>query len=185
MASFTLRSRRLVAATKQGWRTYATGPERRPMRRPDPLVNNPNATTAELSDGLTFIHRPPPSLPSALSLSSNPASPLLREPTAAPENTPLPPSLNEIKPPKARLTDEQIQELRRLRASAPETYTQKKLAQMFNTTPSTVGMVATLPQAKRTAARQKFFAAHDEQRGKWGEKKSIIRDIRKKRREFW
>ena len=119
MASLAVRAAgRITSKIPACSRFYATGPERPPMRRPDPRLNNPDATTTQLPDDLTFIHRPPPSLPSAYSYTTNPASPLHRPPTDAPEDTPLPPALRDIRLPKTRLTDEQIQEMRRLRREA-------------------------------------------------------------------
>jgi hypothetical protein len=186
MASLLLRTPRLAPLASPLCRTYATGPERRPFRRPDPLLNNPNATVAEFPDeGLTFIHRPPPSHATELSYASDPASPLLRPPTHAPLDTPLPPALKDVVRPKARLTDEQIQEMRTMRRSDPAEYTQKKLAEMYDTSPSTVGLVATLSQTQRTRARGKFFAAHEGRREQWGEKKATIVAMRQRRREFW
>ncbi|KAI0036495.1 mitochondrial ribosomal protein subunit L20-domain-containing protein, partial [Vararia minispora EC-137] len=159
--------------------------ERPPMRWPDPLTTDPDASISKLPEDLTFIRRSPPSHPTELSYTSEPASPLLRPAAPAPEDTPLPPPLRDIRIPKTRLTDEQIRQMRHLRMEKPIVYTQKRLAKMFNTTPSTVGMVATLPQAQRTAARRKFFAEHEAKREEWGEKKRTIREIRAKRREFW
>src|SRR5262245_7455973 len=64
--------------------------ERPPYRAPDPLVHNPDAKVTMLEQDLTFIHRPPPTALTPFSLTTAPASPLLRRPA---KETPLPPVL--------------------------------------------------------------------------------------------
>ena len=83
------------------------------------------------------------------------------------------------------MTDAQVQEMRKLRKENPEKYTQKKLAEMFGVSPSTVGLIATLKQSQRTKARKEFFAEHEKVRQSWGERTTTVREMRKKRREFW
>ncbi|KZV73676.1 hypothetical protein PENSPDRAFT_269065 [Peniophora sp. CONT] len=185
MATLALRSSSRFAP-RALVRAYATGPERVKPRMPDPLADPAHASTSALPDGdLTFIHRPPPSLPSVHSYTSNPASPLLRPASDAPADTPLPPPLRDIKAPGARLTDAQVQEMRSLRKQDPTKYTQKKLGEMFGVSASTVGLIATLSQSQRTKARKEFFGEHEKVRERWGERTTTVREMRKKRREFW
>ncbi|KAI0055857.1 hypothetical protein BV25DRAFT_1832830 [Artomyces pyxidatus] len=166
-------------------RGYATRlPEKPPMRHPDPLVNNPNAVVTPLPDELTFIHRPPPSAPTPLSYTTNPSSPLLRP---APQSTdgPLPPPLNTAKEQPPRLSDEKIADMQRLRAENPKYYSRSRLAKMFDCTPSFVSYMAPLPRPEKREVLAIRDEAHEEVRARWGEKKVIVREIRKKRKEFW
>lgn len=159
--------------------------ERPPYYAPDPLVNNPNAAVKAFDD-LTFIHRPPPTAPSPFSYTTNPASPLLRPPTL-PVDAPLPPlirpSAEKIQPP--RVTEEVKLEIRRLRLSKPEHYTRGKLAKQFGVTQQFVALVAALPKSKRRAAIKVREQKHEKARESWSEKRSMVKAIRARRREFW
>jgi Mitochondrial ribosomal protein subunit L20 len=175
-------------------RSYAT---RHPRPKPgtsekpayhasDPLINNPNATVTSLKDqDLTFIHRPPPTAPSPFSLTTAPTSPLLLDPS--PIRGPLPPfirpSADKAEPPRA--SDEVVTKIRRLRLSNPTKYTRGKLAKMFGCTSSFVAGIAALKKPQRTALIRTRDEKHTEAREKWSEKKSMVRAIRVKRREFW
>lgn len=168
-------------------RTYATRrPEKPPARFPDPLPNNPSAVVTPLEgDKLTFIRRPPPSAPSPFSTTLDPASPLLRPATSA--GGALPPLLrpSEYRPEPERLSKEDIEKLRTLRRSNPDVYSCSKLAKMFNCTPSFVSQVAALPRPLRKAFGRKQQAKVDAVKAGWGERKSTIRAIKEKRRQFW
>lgn len=153
------------------------------MRHPDPL-NAHTATTSSLPDDLTFFHRPPPSAPSALSLTTNPASPLLR-PTSSAQDATLPPPLKEPQPGKPRLSDENIAEMQRLRALNPSYYTRKRLAEQFDCSPAFVGLVARLSTSDHRTVQRKLEKAHADVRAQWGEKKLITREIRRRRKQFW
>ncbi|KAF8221040.1 hypothetical protein L208DRAFT_717038 [Tricholoma matsutake] len=176
-------------------RSYATryprpkpGTSERPAyHAPDPLINNPNATVTSLKDqDVTFIHRPPPTAPSPFSLSTAPSSPLLRL-NPSPIRGPLPPfirpSANKIQPPRA--SDEDVAEIRRLRLSDPKKYSRGKLAKMFGCTESFVAGIAALKKTQRKALIRARDQKHAEARDRWSEKKSIVRAVRAKRREFW
>ncbi|KAI0632438.1 mitochondrial ribosomal protein subunit L20-domain-containing protein [Trametes polyzona] len=167
-------------------RSYATRlPERPPYRAPDPLVNNPHAVYQELSDAnATFIHRPPPTAPSPLSYTTSPASPLLKDgPT--PVTGELPPVVGRTVPQQARVSDEDIAKIRQLRREDPEKWTRTRLAKEFNCTPWFVSKVSSLTAAQRRQALQKREAEHAAAREKWGERKSLQQEVRKKRKEFW
>ncbi|KAF9013445.1 mitochondrial ribosomal protein subunit L20-domain-containing protein [Cyathus striatus] len=163
--------------------------ERSAYHAPDPLQNNPSAVVTPLTDeGLTFIHRPPPTAPSPHSLTSAPTSPFLRPPT--PVASPLPPH---IRPSAAkvdatlpaRMSDEDIAKLRQLRLSDPEVYTRGKLAEMFGCTENFVGLVAALKKPKRKALLKTREEAHKLDRAKWNEKHTLVKEIRAKRRQLW
>jgi hypothetical protein len=176
-------------------RAYATrwprpkpGTSERPAyHAPDPLVNNSNASVTPLEDGdLTFIHRPPPTSPSPFSLTTAPTSPLLR-PHPSPVTGPLPPfirpSADKVQPQRA--SDEVVAEIRKLRLSDPAKYSRGKLAQMFGCTQHFVSSIAALKKPQRKALIRIRDQKHEVVREKWSEKKSIVRAIRAKRREFW
>ncbi|KAI0916813.1 hypothetical protein AcW1_007838 [Taiwanofungus camphoratus] len=167
------------------FRTYATRlPEKPPYRAPDPLVNNPNALYQSLPGDLTFIHRPPPSAPSPLSYTTSPASPLLQQ-SSAPQDTPVPPALRDEKGQPPRVSDEDLAKIRQLRAEDPFTWTRARLAKEFKCTPGFIWRVA----AMKLRDRKKVLAQRDEEhekfRSRWGERKRLVREIAKKRREFW
>ena len=165
------------------FRRYASRlPERPPYRPRDPLENNPNATYQQVSEDLTFIHRPPPTSSSPLSYTTNPASPLLREPSEAPNA--LPPNLRAEKT-KPRMSDEDLAKLIELRKSDPDTWTTAKLAKKFNCTQRFVMMQAPLKSADRKRFRKVWEAEHQANRDKWGDKKALNHAIRQQRREFW
>ncbi|KAH9480498.1 hypothetical protein JR316_0007098 [Psilocybe cubensis] len=189
-----MQSTRVLAFTSNVARRYAPKyPRPRPgtSERPayhakDPLINNPHAVVTNLEeDNLTFIHRPPPTAPSPFSLTTAPASPLLRPPTT-PAEGPLPP-LTRAPPasPPHRLSDEKLEMLRNLRYSDPTTYTRKKLARMFKCTQTFVGQVAALKKPERKRVLKIRDEKHEVARQKWSERHSIVKAIAKKRRELW
>ncbi|KAG1748666.1 mitochondrial ribosomal protein subunit L20-domain-containing protein [Suillus lakei] len=132
-------------------------------RFPDPLDEN-----------LTFIHRPPPTAPSPHSTTLAPASPLLKSPTPSNKHAPMPPLLrpSAYNAAPSRMSDKDMEQLRKLRLSNPEKYSRAKLAKLFKCTPNFVSKVAALPRPQRK----------EEQ---WGEKKATFVAIKQKRREFW
>lgn len=178
----TLRTRFLFLT-----RGYATRlPQRPPMRHPDPLLNKPNAISTPLPEDLTFIHRPPPSAPSPLSFTVNPSSPLLHTaPSIPPAGYSLPPPLKKPTSTHPRLSEDNVNELQRLRSENPALYTRKKLANTFGCSPSFVSYVAPLKPSQQRATLARRERQHDKARSRWGEKAALIREIRKKRKEFW
>ncbi|KAH9999625.1 mitochondrial ribosomal protein subunit L20-domain-containing protein [Russula compacta] len=169
-------------------RGYATRlPQKPPMRHPDPLLNNPNAVSTSLPEDLTFIHRPPPSAPTPLSYTVNPSSPLLRSAESPTPSTgvALPPPLEKPTPAYPRLSDDKITEMRRLRMENPARYTCRKLADTFGCSPSFVSYVAPLKPSQQRAALARREREHEKARARWGERTALIREIRKKRKEFW
>ncbi|KAF7299057.1 60s ribosomal protein l20 [Mycena indigotica] len=157
--------------------------ERPPYRAPDPLLNNPNAAVTELTSKLTFIHRPPPTAPSPLSLTTNPVSPLLRPPTT-PKNEALPPAVRKAVE-RPRASEETMAEIKRLRGLDPERYTSGVLARKFNVTRGFVQAIAALKKSQRKKKRAAQEAIAVAAREKWSEKHSMTMAIRAKRRELW
>ncbi|THH03785.1 hypothetical protein EW145_g6011 [Phellinidium pouzarii] len=174
-------------------RSYAT---RRPVKPPvkivDPLTSSSNASIQQLSDGVTFIYRPPPSAPSPFSTTVRPASPLLRPSSSssssvASADIPVPPRVKKerIFPSNHVLSEADFVAMRELRASDPVYYTRTRLAKEFKCSPFLVGQKVPLDKTSKTAALEKIYNEHAQIREKWGEQKSMAVAIRKKRREFW
>ena len=166
-------------------RSYATRlPERPPHRAPDPLRNNPHASYTELPEKVTFIHRPPPTSPSPLSYTTSPASPLLHS-SASPATQDLPPTFQKQHGEKPRVSDEDVARIRQLRREDPATWTRGRLAKEFNCTPWFVGKITSLKGPDARKAKAEMEEEHAAHRAKWGERRSLYADIRKKRRESW
>ena len=156
------------------------------MRHPDPLTNNPNAVSTSLPEDLTFIHRPPPSAPTPHSYTVNPSSPLLRtEPQTSLPVSALPPPLKNATLAHPCLPEDKISEIQQLRMENPEFYTRSRLANAFGCSPSFVSYVAPLNPSQQHAALAKRDREHEKARTGWGEKAALIREMRRKRKEFW
>ena len=169
-------------------RSYATRlPERPPFRARDPLADKkasqPWQPLAD-AENTTFIHRPPPSAPSPLSYTTAPASPLLR-PAPAPVSGELPPTVRQEQPERERVSDADLARIRQLRREDPKTWTRGRLAREFGCSPWFVGQVTSLKGPERRAALAERDREHAANREKWGERRSLNDDIRKKRKEFW
>lgn len=166
-------------------RTYATRrAERPPPKIKDPLLS-PHVTHHQITPDLTFIHRPPPTAPTPFSLTTAPSSPLLSPPSSSTAG-PLPPLTkclhNKL---DAKLTEEQIEEMKRLRAADPLTYTRQRLATQFGCSPLFVPIVAPLSKTERRKALERRDHEHEANRSQWGERKEMVVAIRKKRRSLW
>lgn len=168
-------------------RGYATRlPQKPPMRHSDPLLNNPNAVATSLPENLTFIHRPPPTAPTPLSYTVSPSSPLLRTESLPPSTgSTLPPPLAKPKLGAPRLPEDTIMEIQRLRMEDPVFYTRRVLANAFGCSPAFVSYVAPLRRSEKLVAVAKRDREHEKARARWGEKAALIREIRRKRKEFW
>jgi len=182
-------------------RSYATRlPQRPPPKVPDPLVNNPHATYTPLSDpnsknALMFIHRPPPSVPAPESLTTSPSSPLLRppsttgtEPTSWTDPTLPPvsrPSLLNPKGPFPHMTDSDIEAMKELRTEHPAKWTRSKLAAKFGCSKTFVSLVAGLKKSEWKKKVRGMEKEHENVRSNWGVRKSMLRKVRARRREFW
>jgi hypothetical protein len=159
-------------------------PERPWPRVNDPLAQSPNATTTEAAPDVTLITRRPPTAPSPLSLTTAPASALLRPPTPRSQSGPLPPTTRDTTLPDPA-SQRTIQRIRELRTQDPARFTRSVLARMYGVTQAFVGMVAPSKKTYRKEAIRQRDEAHETIREKWGERKSISVEIRRKRREFW
>ena len=160
--------------------------ERPAYRPPDPLVNNPKATVTTLEDeNLTFIvHH----LLQPLRIHLRPilVPPLLR-PMPTLVDGPLPPFSRPglHKPGPERASDETIAKIRELREKEPDKYSRGQLAKMFNVTRAFVSTVAPLKVTKRKEIQEQVEKEHEVARLKWSERHSLVKAIRKKRRELW
>lgn len=173
-------------------RCYSTRlPTRPPPRVPDPLADVPKV---QLEDDLTFIHRPPPTMPSPESLTTAPSSPLLRPPVRLQDTTTsltdpsLPPASRPSLIPKKqypRMTHQAILSMKELRHSDPTKWTCTKLAAQFGCSPRFVSLVAGLKSSDWKKQIKKVAEEHQRSRDKWGEKKALLQKIRVKRKEFW
>ncbi|TFK52264.1 hypothetical protein OE88DRAFT_1657420 [Heliocybe sulcata] len=160
--------------------------ERPPSKYSDPLSTSSNAVDTQLESNLTFIHRPPPSQPSPFSYTTNPVSPLLRSPSEySPEGVPpyIRPSAE--KQPHPRMSDEDLAELKKLRLQNPRKWTRSELARKFNCSAQFVGMVTKVPNVLRKEIRREKAAKDEEARMKWGPRTRLVRELAKKKREFW
>ena len=86
---------------------------------------------------------------------------------------------------RQRVSDEDLATIRRLRREDPNTWTRGRLAKEFNCTPWFVGQVTSLKGPERRAALEARDKEHAAFREKWGERRALNADIRKKRKEFW
>jgi len=173
-------------------RCYSTRlPTRSPPRVSDPLADVPKV---QLEDNLTFIHRPPPTMPSPESFTTAPSSPFLRPPVQPQDATTsltdpsLPPISRPSLVPKKqypRMTEQAIQTMRELRHSDPAKWTCTKLAARFDCSPGFVSLVAGLKSSDWKKQVGSVAEEHQRARDKWGEKKALLQKIRAKKRVFW
>ena len=97
----------------------------------------------------------------------------------------MPPTFRKQHEEKPRVSDEDIARIRQLRREDPATWTRGRLAREFNCTPWFVGKITSLKGPDRRKAQEAMEEEHAASRAKWGERKSLTMDIRKKRKEFW
>ena len=83
------------------------------------------------------------------------------------------------------MSDEDIAKMQELRLADPEQWTAGKLAKEFGCTQAFARLWTKLPKAARRKALSLRDAEHEKHRAKWGEKKLLQKEIRKKRKEFW
>ena len=79
------------------------------------------------------------------------------------------------------MTPKEIEQIRRLKAQDPWTWTRKKLAEKFDCSQFFVGMVAEAPAEKKDAEVKKL----EEVKKKWGRRRRYAREDRGRRRELW
>lgn len=93
----------------------------------------------------------------------------------------LPPPMRPPYEKKYHLGPDQIEEIRRLRAEDPFTWTRKKLAEKFDCSQFFVGMV--VQASKERKEQQKQILENVKER--WGRRRRYAREDRTKRRELW
>lgn len=111
--------------------------------------------------------------PSTQSTSSIPS------PTSSETRT-LPPAVRQPYEKKYHLTPEQVEEMRKLRAEDPRTWTRVRLAEKFECSQFFVSLCCSAPQIKE--AREKEL---EEIKKKWGRRKTEAREARQERKKLW
>lgn len=166
----------------------------RPLARTrDALVSSSSSTHFVLPSGASFIVRPPPSpLPPSLphpspspSPSSSSSFPFL---TSSSSEHLLPPS-HPHTPSPTTLSPSQISSLQSLRRSNPSYWTRARLAQKFLVGPSVVarfgwGDGKEGRDAERSR-RDHVQAEREASEARWGWRKAISREERRRRRALW
>ncbi|KAH7053105.1 mitochondrial ribosomal protein subunit L20-domain-containing protein [Macrophomina phaseolina] len=99
---------------------------------------------------------------------------------SATSNAPLPSPVRQPYAKKYHLTETDIAEIRRLRASDPAQWTRERLAAKFECSQFFVGLVAPAPEH----AARKAAEVEEVKRG-WGRRKREAREDRGRRREAW
>lgn len=103
--------------------------------------------------------------------------------------TQLPPQLHKETPERATLSAEQIAEMQALRLSDPVRWTRSKLAEKYNVSKFFVAMKSFGDSHEAKIAARTVKETHDQaeqlQRDRWGFKKRVDREVRRRRKEFW
>ncbi|GAA5900078.1 hypothetical protein JCM5296_002050 [Sporobolomyces johnsonii] len=186
-------------------------PSAAPLRRTkDPLLSSSTAQHFVLPSGSHFIVRPPPSaLPPTVPIpqASAPATPThpflasIASPTLASGASSLLPALStaeHLLPPSRRpsspkssktLSAAEIAELQALRRAEPERWTRSRLAAKFGVSPTVVGRFGwgEGPEARRAEKERRNVveAGQARRESRWGWKKTIAREERRRRRTMW
>ena len=204
--SFRLTPYRKMPLSKAIGRTITSTGKALPLRRSkDPLLSSSAAKHLTLSDGSAFVIRAPPtSLPPTVPIpqhsntssdtagpSSNifftpPALPFLLAPSTAEHLIPL---SRAATPSPAQLTPDQVASLQSLRRKNPQLHTRSNLAKQFNISPQVVGTLGwgDGSEARRAEKQRSTQLTQDKElvEGKWGWKKAIAREERRRRRSLW
>jgi len=88
----------------------------------------------------------------------------------------------EVRP---RMEDAAIEQMKALRAREPGLWTRSKLAARFGCSKTFVSLVAGLKKSEWKKKVRGMAAAHEQIRSQWGERKSMIRKVQTRKREFW
>lgn len=179
---------RVRSTARVSVRNYATRRPERPARKiKDVLDNAINANRVQVQDNsqkFTFIHRSPPSAPTPFSLTTAPASPLLKPATITAQ--PLPPQIpQKITVQHRTLSESEIDSVRQLRSQDPLTYTASKLAAQFGCSSKFIALVAPLSKEVKRQKLRIRDEEHQDIRSKWGPRKQLVKEIREKRRSYW
>ncbi|KAF2477055.1 uncharacterized protein BDR25DRAFT_276744 [Lindgomyces ingoldianus] len=81
---------------------------------------------------------------------------------------------------KYHLTEEDIEEIRKLRTKNPNTWTRVKLAEKFGCSQFFVSMVVKAPEKA-----ERVSAEHQQARERWGPRRRMAREDRARRKEMW
>ncbi|KAB8295280.1 hypothetical protein EYC80_007188 [Monilinia laxa] len=94
----------------------------------------------------------------------------------------LPPPVNpkQLKYQRHHLSEEDVAEIRRLRADHPEKWTRLQLAKKFNCSSIFIGMITEASEDKRELERQKLEAV----KARWGPTRTAARENRQRRIEM-
>ncbi|KAK9367335.1 mitochondrial ribosomal protein subunit L20-domain-containing protein [Lipomyces kononenkoae] len=143
-------------------------------------ISSANKAVPILPPGLSY--NPPPSSPSPFETPDIflPTSERRLVSTAAALPV-LPPALRETKKKAYHLTQEQIEEMKTLRATQPYKWTRKSLAKKYGCSQFFAGMVAEAPESRKLDMQRRLAVI----KSRWGLFKRTARIHRHKRRELW
>lgn len=112
---------------------------------------------------------------------ASPGTPLSSTSSLPPRpSTALPAALRQPYEKKYNVTPEQMEEMRRLRAQDPDTWTRAKLAEKFGCSQFFVGMVA-----KNEEKAERVRIAHEKKREYWGIRRRTAKEDRERRKVLW
>lgn len=144
----------------------------------DPLTMDERVERFRVESGAEefFVRAPPSVVPPTL-------------PIASTSTIPPAPSPTQAAAPARRLSEEEVEELRRLRRTDPAKWTRAALADKFGVSETFVGLCGFGNSSDgRLAAklRQRQIGAElEERQQKWGWRKQIAREERQRRRSMW
>ncbi|KAJ6257902.1 54S ribosomal protein L20 [Drechslerella dactyloides] len=131
---------------------------------------SPPSTTAILKTAPTSPDAVPP-----------PARPLILDGNGNPTDKKLPPSLTRPYAKTYHLSEADVKKIQRLRASNPNVWSRRKLADKFGCSEFFVGMVA--PVTKERVKEMKGRTEKVKER--WGKVRTFAREARTRRRQLW
>ncbi|PNY28403.1 54S ribosomal protein L20, mitochondrial [Tolypocladium capitatum] len=145
----------------------------------DSIIYNPPASEASPAHTpFLFLPRSDPRRLALLRMRSNPGAPSL---APAAEASDLPPAMRyHRRDPKYHLKEDDVAEMRRLRAEDPMKWSVGHLAQKFDCSPIFVRMVAPAPDGHLDWLNAKM----ERKMARWGPKKTQAREDRKRRTEM-
>ncbi|KDE04248.1 hypothetical protein MVLG_05276 [Microbotryum lychnidis-dioicae p1A1 Lamole] len=164
-------------------------------RTKDPLRSSALAEHFVLPSGSTFIVRPPPSvLPATIAIPSTSSQSTIHEqehrlplsrPSKAGQASAQDPNAS-----KKVLSAQEIEQLQALRRSDPARWTRSRLARKFGlASPTVVGLLGwgDGPEGRRAEKDRKLALEHKRttRELKWGWKKTIAVEERRRRRTMW
>ncbi|KAF3940574.1 hypothetical protein ABW19_dt0208772 [Dactylella cylindrospora] len=157
---------------------------------PNIIYNPPAAAPTPLITPKLFLPQDDPrySEPSASAIltSAPPAAPTATSPDGATnvaEGDPkkLPPALTRPYQKTYHLTEKEIKQIQKLRASNPDVWSRRKLAEKFGCSEFFVGMVAPTTEERKAQMKEEL----NKVKAKWGKVRTFAREERARRRELW